>query len=209
MDIYSNQINSHPLTFFTQHHSSTYVHTFIQELYTFLGKRHQLTIPLQIESNLEIFKLVKQYYVTILNDPNWLPKLLYNSKIPIRKGVLIFTENARQNFEIIKSIEIDSTDQQLLYENLEKIRTTQVRVGFCKHNLGNRIKSLGVGCVIHMEFPLTSNEIDVLEYKSRVQRAYTPNYIGVSIAAIRNDQIPWVTSCSSKLGVQIERLFLD
>lgn len=210
MNVYGEQTGTQPLVYISQYFQTSHVSTFIKELDHYLKSKYQICPnPVTVTSAIETLNIVPQFYSCLLDDPFWLKKLLENSKKPIRKSVLIFGSSNFEMYELLRYVEIDSlNDESQLLNNIESLRTGEVKIGICKQSLNRRIKTLGISCIVQTGFPMVGNEIDIVEYKSRVQRAYTPNYIGFSVVLIRQEHMAWVSSLSTKLGIPIGRLLI-
>ena len=207
-NIYRAQTGSQPSVFLTQYHNNNHVSTFVKELNSHIEGFFKIcTNPETIISRLDTFRMVPQYYATILGESNWVARILGNAKKPVRRGVLIFGECDLGVIRMLKCTDINGTaEDPAINKSLESLRTAEVKIGICRGLLHKKIKSLGVGCVVHMGFPMAGTDIDFAEYRSRVQRAYTPTFIGFSLVLIKQEHIHWVSSCSTKLNIQIEKL---
>jgi hypothetical protein len=211
MKVYSECVGSLPITLFSQFYNSTIVGTFVTEVDKMLQQHYRLcTYPLQISNEEDTFAPVKQYYCNILDDRNWLKRLLCSITIPLRKGVLVFgNKNNLGNIESINPIGCINGDNCLdeaeLFQAVSRIRNSEKKVLIRSKNLDKRFKTCGFGCVIHAGFPVLDNEIDIKEYRARVERVFSPKQIGISIVVCRETDQPLVSSCSHKLNISLER----
>ena len=210
--IFVSQTTDQPTMYFSQHFNSSHVSTFIKELENVCKNKCQICLsPRTLICELNTFALVPQYYSPMLNDDNWLKKLLGNYKKPIRKGVLLFGQF--QNFGslgMIRWVDLDTNCGEIeLYERIQRIKDSEVKIGICERKIGKTIQTLGIGCVIHVGLPMTDNRVDIAEYRARVERAYSPTFIGFSVIVCYPEHTAWVQSCANQLHVMIETLPLS
>lgn len=208
-DIYHVQVGSYPTVYFTQLGTNiTHVSTFIKELDINLTDTYKIrTYPLMIENSLnDTFKLVPQYYSTLYGSNRWFYKIIGNTIVRLRRGVLVCGIVNNSDFFNFQYSEINKdTAENDIFRAIEKVKKLEKKILICRDNLPKRIKSCGFGTVIHMGIPISGIEPDIQEYRSRVERMYSPEFVGVSIILCKESDVETIRRLAGTLNVYIER----
>ena len=208
-DIYHVQVGSYPTLYFTQlGNNVTHVSTFIKELDTNLTDAYKIrTYPLMIENSLnDTFKLVPQYYSTLYGSYRWFCKIIGNPIVRLRRGILVCGVANSSDFGNFQYSEVNKdTAENDIFRATEKVKKLEKKILICKDNLPKRIKTSGFGGVIHMGIPLSGIEPDIQEYRNRVERMYSPEFIGASVILCKESDVEIIRGLAGTLNVYIER----
>lgn len=208
LTLYKDHPSTYPRLYFTQlGNNSTHVSTFINELNLHTETSSHISLsPLTIEcSNFDTLKQVPQYYIQVSSSSKTLSKILSNSILRVKKGLLIFGQIDKSEIPYSRYEEISSASTEPeTFMTLLKLKTREVKVVLCKINLQKYIKTYSVGAVVHIGVPSESNEPDYQEYRSRVERVYSSDFIGFSVIICSNDDSEKVKKLKESLGVNIE-----
>lgn len=209
-EIYQLQVGSYPTLYFTQlGNNVTHVATFIKELDTNLTQQFRIrALPIMIENSLnDTLKLIPQYFITILGASRWLYKILGNTSVRINRGILICGNVNYSDLSDFQYSEIGINSQEPeIFQAIDKVKKGIKRILICKDNLPKRIKTCGFGAVIHMGLPLNGVLFDIQEYRTRVERVYSPQFVGVSVIVCREIDVENIKKLGGNLNVNIERL---
>ena len=208
LTLYTDHPSTYPRLYFTQlGNNSTHVSTFINELNLHTESSSHMSLnPLTIEcSNFDTLKQVPQYYIQVSPSSRTLSKILSSSILRVKKGILIFGQIGKSEIPYSRLEEISSaTSEEEIFTTLFKLKSREVKVVVCKKNLQKYIKTYSIGAVVHIGVPLESNEPDYQEYRSRVERVYSSDFIGFSVIICSNDDAEKVKKLKESLGVNIE-----
>jgi hypothetical protein len=205
--LYQEQVGTIPILYFTQlGNSTTHVSTFINEVSQFTEHNSRLFLnPYTLENpSFSTFESIPQYYIQ-MSSGRIIQKLLGNTIIRIKKGILVFGNLEDHDLNNVQYDEIGSTTQEsVIFAALEKLRTRRKKMLICRCPLPKHIKTCGIGAVVHMGVPSDPTGLDIQEYRARVERVFSPTFVGISVLVCLNDDVEKVRRLKEILNVNIE-----
>ncbi|OMJ74900.1 hypothetical protein SteCoe_26071 [Stentor coeruleus] len=192
-----------PFLIFTQAHTSTPVETFISELSIALRENSKPNRGINyVNSDMNILQIVPHYFLSQEKGSNWLRKILGNSTKLAKKGILIF--DYENDYPLYKGKEIGlATNEDEISILLQSMARGECKVIRVRKRIEPRIRTYQIGLVIHVGLPMLDNTLDSQEYRNRVNRLYSPNFIGFSLIVCQDFEIYKVRQLSMCLDIQI------
>jgi hypothetical protein len=196
-------INETPFLIFTQAHTSTPVETFIAELSNVLKHNFKPNNGIHVvHSEMNILQIVPHYYTSQGTSSTWLKKILGNPLKLVKKGILIF--DFENEYLLYKGKEIGlSTSDEEIFNLLQSMARGECKIIRLTKSIEAKVKSYQVGLVIHVGLPMLNGALDSQEYRNRVNRLYSPNFVGFSLIICKNSDAYKVSELSRCLNIQI------
>lgn len=195
--------NETPFLIFTQAHTSTPVETFILELSNALKLNFKPNNGIcVVNSEMNILQIVPHYFTSQGTSNTLFKKILGNSLKLVKKGILIF--DFENDYLLYKGKEIGiSTSEEEIFNLLQSMARGECKVIRLTKSIDAKIKTYQVGLVIHVGLPMLNGTLDSQEYRNRVNRLYSPNFVGFSLIICKNADTYKVNELSRCLNIQI------